>query len=1078
MIVHQRNFNVPKSGFLSRPAQRTGIGFWSSCGTALVGGRNIPAMATLFSSLDGMLFRCLVDKHWTLMSVSPGCRELTGFVAEALVGSASNSLDALTHPEDRAAVRGTILAALDTGARYRMEYRIVCRDGEEKWVLERGIGLRDEVGRQIIEGYLEDITDRVLAQIQLAETELRYRSISENSVIGMFQSTESGRYLAANQALATLYRYTTPEALISSLEDIATGLYVDQRRRADFKRLIQRDGRVSDFESEVICHDGSRIWISENAHAVCAPDGSLLYYEGTVEDITERHRYQSVLQHQATHDPLTGLPNRNLLQDRLEQAVQLARRQASKVALAFVDLDNFKVINDSLGHAAGDQLLIEIAARLRIALRGVDTVARYGGDEFVLIIGNQVSNEDTQQLLDRVLVSVQAPLQLEGHSVRINCSIGVSVYPDDAGDLDSLLRVADVAMYSAKKRGKGQYHFYTRDLNQVVQDRFVLESALQGAIENNELTVVYQPKVDSALQVKGFEALVRWNSAGHGLVTPDRFIPLAEETGQILAIGEQVLYAACRVAATWPLVNGQALSVAVNLSARQPSTATRPPPTSPTSPTKSSPSTPSPPPPRHGRMGGRVVLPQGTQSLGHGTRGRRAAVRGRGGRGGPRRAAGGCAGHDLHRLAGPAADDPQHVQDRRRTHRRGLPCRGALLAAQALSIFGDHSDVMAARQTGWAMLCSNSVQEAHGLRPHRPGRHPGGRMPFVHFFDGFRTSTRWPRSRFCPSECLRALIDEDLHPRAHRARALNPDHPVLRGTAQNPDVYFQGRETVNPFYLPARHRAGGDGPFRRPHRPPVPAVRLRRRPGCRAGDRADGVGAARRPGDGGASGRRGEKVGLVKVRLYRPFDNASAARRVAGDGDPSPCWTAPRNPAPRASPSTWTCSTPWPRRSRARGRSAAARWWAAGTACPPRNSPRPWSRRCSTTCPPRPKKGFTVGIIDDVTHLSLDWDHLPTDARRWSGGRLLRPGLGRHRGANKESIKIIGENTENYAQAYFVYDSKKSGAITISHLRFGAEADPVDVPDLAGAVRGLPSAQFPGPLRDAGPLAPRAALPA
>jgi diguanylate cyclase (GGDEF)-like protein len=297
--------------------------------------------------------------------------------------------------------------------------------------------------------------------------------------------------------------------------------------------------------------------------------GSLLYYEGTVEDITERHRYQSVLQHQATHDPLTGLPNRNLLQDRLEQAVQLARRQASKVALAFVDLDNFKVINDSLGHAAGDQLLIEIAARLRIALRGVDTVARYGGDEFVLIIGNQVSNEDTQQLLDRVLVSVQAPLQLEGHSVRINCSIGVSVYPDDAGDLDSLLRVADVAMYSAKKRGKGQYHFYTRDLNQVVQDRFVLESALQGAIENNELTVVYQPKVDSALQVKGFEALVRWNSAGHGLVTPDRFIPLAEETGQILAIGEQVLYAACRVAATWPLVNGQALSVAVNLSARQ-----------------------------------------------------------------------------------------------------------------------------------------------------------------------------------------------------------------------------------------------------------------------------------------------------------------------------------------------------------------------------------------------------------------------------------------------------------------------------------------------------------------------------
>ncbi|MDE2439691.1 MAG: PAS domain-containing protein, partial [Betaproteobacteria bacterium] len=254
----------------------------------------VSTMSTMFENLDGMFFRCLVDEYWTLLSVSPGCRALTGHAAQDLVGNRLLSLEALTHPEDRAAVRGTILAALDTGGRYRIEYRIVCQDGEEKWVLERGVGLYDETGRQVLDGYLEDITDRVLAQIQLAETELRYRSIFENSVIGMFQTTESGRYLAANQALATLYRYPTPESLISSLADIATGLYVDPRRRADFKRLIQRDGQVSDFESEVVCSDGGRIWISENAHAVCAPDGSLLYYEGTVEDISERRRYQSV----------------------------------------------------------------------------------------------------------------------------------------------------------------------------------------------------------------------------------------------------------------------------------------------------------------------------------------------------------------------------------------------------------------------------------------------------------------------------------------------------------------------------------------------------------------------------------------------------------------------------------------------------------------------------------------------------------------------------------------------------------------------------------------------------------------
>jgi len=528
-----------------------------------------PAMATLFSNLDGMLFRCLIDEFWTLLSVSPGCHGLTGYRAEDLVGNQQNSLESLTHPEDRAAVRGTILAALDTGSRYSIEYRIVCRDGEEKWVLERGVGLRDESGQRLLEAYLEDITDRVQAQIQLAETELRYRSIFENAVVGMFQSTENGRYLAANPALARLYGYPTPEALISSLADIASGLYVDPQRRSDFKELIERDGRVTDFESEIICRDGSRIWIAEHAHAVRSSDGTFLYYEGTVEDITERHRYQSVLQHQATHDPLTGLPNRNLLDDRLAQAVQLARRKSGKVALAFVDLDNFKVINDSLGHAAGDQLLIEISSRLRTALRGLDTVARYGGDEFVLILGEQVSPDDTRHLLERVLAAVQAPLELAGHGLRINCSIGVSVFPDDAQDLDGLLRVADVAMYHAKESGKGQYCFYTRDLNQAAQDRFALETALGSAIENNELTVVYQPKVDGGGRVRGFEALVRWNSAGQGLVTPDRFIPLAEETGQILAIGEQVLYAACRAAASWPLVDGQALSVAVNLSARQ-----------------------------------------------------------------------------------------------------------------------------------------------------------------------------------------------------------------------------------------------------------------------------------------------------------------------------------------------------------------------------------------------------------------------------------------------------------------------------------------------------------------------------
>lgn len=526
-------------------------------------------MKALAAGIDGMLFRCLVESDWRLLAVSAGCQELTGYRADELIDQPWRALGALRHPEDRDVVDGTIRAALDCGTRYRIEYRIIGRDGEEKWVQERGIGALDPDGRAVIEGYLEDITDRVQAQIQLAETELRYRSIFENSVIGMFQSTESGRYLAANAALAALYRYPDPESLIDSLSDIANRLYVDSGRRAEFKHQIQTRGRVVDFESEVICHDGQRIWISENAHAVRAPDGTLMYYEGTVRDVTERRRYQAALQHQAVHDPLTGLQNRYVLQDRLEQAIQMAKRGSGQVALVFVDLDNFKVVNDVLGHSAGDQLLIEVADRLRGVLRGVDTVVRYGGDEFVLILGDQSSLDETSKLLERLLDSIQQPLSLEGHPLHISCSAGIAMYPRDAKDLQGLLRVADVAMYQAKGSGKGQYCFYSPELNQAAQDRFVLESALRKAIENDELTVVYQPKVDAGRQVLGFEALVRWNSEGHGLITPDRFIPLAEETGLILPLGRQVLFSACREAASWPQIAGRRLSVAVNLSARQ-----------------------------------------------------------------------------------------------------------------------------------------------------------------------------------------------------------------------------------------------------------------------------------------------------------------------------------------------------------------------------------------------------------------------------------------------------------------------------------------------------------------------------
>ncbi len=526
-------------------------------------------LKVLVGNLDGMLFRCAIDADWTVHFVSTGCHELTGYTAEELERSQRISREGLIHPDDRHAVRQSVMTAVDGSAPYRIEYRIICRDGAHKWVMERGTCVIDEFGGRVLEGFIEDITERVVGQLRLAEAEMRFRSVFEKSVVGMFQTTSDGHYLAANQALADLYGYRTPRELIDEVSDIAHRLYVDPARRAAFSGEIRRSGLVRDFESEVYRRDGSRIWISENAHAVLSPEGALQYYEGTVEDITQRRQHQAELEYQATHDPLTGLPNRNLLQDRLNQAMGGSRRSGRQVAVAFVDLDNFKIINDSLGHAVGDRLLQVMARRLSRSLREVDTVARYGGDEFVLILADQASVRDLAQTLERIQECIAEPVVLDGHDLRVGASIGVTVYPHDGKDFATLLSQADAAMYHAKAGGKGQFRFYTPELNSAAYERLEMEMALRSALAADELCVHYQPKVDATGRVSGFEALVRWQSPTLGSVSPVRFIPLAEETGLIIPISALVLRAACQQAARWAAAGWPGLTMAVNLSARE-----------------------------------------------------------------------------------------------------------------------------------------------------------------------------------------------------------------------------------------------------------------------------------------------------------------------------------------------------------------------------------------------------------------------------------------------------------------------------------------------------------------------------
>ncbi|GAB2180616.1 hypothetical protein DLREEDagrD3_08390 [Denitratisoma sp. agr-D3] len=528
----------------------------------------VRVLQTLVNNLDGMIFRCMLDEHWTMLFVSSGCQQLTGYAPEALLLNRELSYESMTHPDDRANVRQRVMAALAANRRFRVEYRIIRADGSVCWVAERGAQVVDENGNTVLEGFVEDITEQVQAQHDLASAEARYRSIFENSSEGIFQTTADGHYLNANPALARIYGYDNATELIAALQNIGSQLYVDASSRRRFQQIMADKGYVQGFEAQVRRLDGTVIWISENARAVHDHDGEFLYYEGTVQDITETKRYQAQLEHQASHDLLTGLPNRTLFADRLKQSIRLAERNSYLAAVAFIDLDNFKYINDSLGHKAGDDLLVEIANRLRCALRGSDTVARYGGDEFVLILNNLYQVHYVVKVINRVLEEIQRPMVLEGQELCVTCSIGLSLYPSDGDDPESLIQHADAAMYLAKESGRNNYKFFTRRLNELAVERVSLEGSLRRALEREELNVFFQPKVDTNGYPVGMEALLRWFSPEHGVVSPDRFIGLAEDTGLIEPITEFVLRTASRQAVIWREAGYPAMQIAVNLSAR------------------------------------------------------------------------------------------------------------------------------------------------------------------------------------------------------------------------------------------------------------------------------------------------------------------------------------------------------------------------------------------------------------------------------------------------------------------------------------------------------------------------------
>jgi diguanylate cyclase (GGDEF)-like protein/PAS domain S-box-containing protein len=321
--------------------------------------------------------------------------------------------------------------------------------------------------------------------------------------------------------------------------------------------------------------DGSLFWNDLHLAPVQGDGGAVTHFIGVFNDVTDTMRYQDELEHQANHDTLTGLPNRNLLKDRLAQAIVYAQRYQRTLTVAFIDLDNFKLINDSLGHQAGDQLLRIVATRLQSCIRVSDTVARLGGDEFVLLLRDHPLEPGVESLsvgatLQRILAEIAQPYRIGPHEFFLSCSIGYTQLPEDGNTADLLLKNADMAMYRAKELGRNNIQPFVAELSERVTHRLAMEGDLRRALDQGEFFLCYQPQIDLATRrLVGMETLIRWNHPQRGLISPVHFIPLAEETGLIVPIGAWVLRTACAQAKAWQDAGLPPVRVSVNLSARQ-----------------------------------------------------------------------------------------------------------------------------------------------------------------------------------------------------------------------------------------------------------------------------------------------------------------------------------------------------------------------------------------------------------------------------------------------------------------------------------------------------------------------------
>ncbi len=504
------------------------------------------------------------DEEGMIVSWNEGAKAIYGYDEEEVTGSSLSRLI----PERYHAVNAAWVKRLahDKGRHNftgkPIEAHGLRRNGEE-FPVEFSVGRWREGGRNFFSVSARDISKR-----KQSEEKLRQLSQAvEQSPTDVVITDALGVIQYVNPRFSQLTGYAASEVIGKKPSILKSG----RTAAALYDSLWSTISAGKEWRGELLNRkkDGTLFW----EHAIISPirdaDGVITHYVSVKEDISIRKEYEERLVKQANYDALTGLPNRVLAMDRLKQAVAQAQRYGRKVALMMLDLDDFKKVNDTLGHAAGDLLLKEASLRLVDCLREGDTVARLGGDEFVVLLPDLTDIGSSEVVAEKILTVCNQPFDVGGHEVYIAGSIGIALFPDDERDPILLMRNADAAMYRAKREGKGVFRYFTPEMNAKALEHMRMEAQLRHAIEREELKVHYQPLVDNATgKLVGAEALLRWSNPILGEVSPESFIPLAEETGLILAIGAWVLKTACREAARWQKLDHEVF-VAVNISGKQ-----------------------------------------------------------------------------------------------------------------------------------------------------------------------------------------------------------------------------------------------------------------------------------------------------------------------------------------------------------------------------------------------------------------------------------------------------------------------------------------------------------------------------